>query len=166
MTNNDKVAERPQWHALLAPVPADVRLRRQLVASPTVLASAAGDSIAGWEQIVAELSAGGTLARVVLVTVDEAAQLLSASDMVIYRSDSKDVSGTTEVRHESIGGRFEPGGRFLGTRWVSTALERGESEQLDWDAVPNPASVADGAALRALGEDLLQRAPRRGQPDK
>ena len=41
MTSDDETTERPEWHALLAPVPADARVGRQPVASPGVLASVA-----------------------------------------------------------------------------------------------------------------------------
>ena len=49
----DRVRQIPipakPWHALLAPLPNDVIVRRQPVASPEVLSTPEAAAIAGWE---------------------------------------------------------------------------------------------------------------------
>lgn len=143
-------ARRPAWHALLAPLPADARARRQPVAPLEVQASAAGAAIAGWEQVVVELSAGAAGSRIVLAVVDGRGQLLSASDLVIDRTDAP-----ARVRHESVGGRFAPDGTFHGTRWVSSGPEPAGGDPIDWESVATPPGARDGPALRALVEGFL-----------
>ena len=143
---------RPSWHALFAPLPADAVPRRQPVAPPEVLATPAGAAIAGWEQLVLDLSAGGTAMRVVHVVLDGDGRPISASDMVFYRT------GPAEIRQESVGGRFEADGSFRGTRWLTTGPEPADDEPPDWESTPSEPSAADVAALRALVDEMLRRA--------
>jgi hypothetical protein len=115
------------WHALLAPLPEDVIVRRQPVGSPEVLATPEGAAIAGWEQLTVELSAGLAGLRHVLVVLDATGQPISASDTALYRvgvSKTEQDADTpsesvlsAEFYQESIGGRFETDGTFRGTRW-------------------------------------------------
>ena len=144
--------QRPSWHALLAPLPADAVPRRQPVASPEVLATPAGAAIAGWEQLVLDLSAGGTAMRVVHVVLDGDGRPISASDMVFYRTVP------AEIRQESVGGRFEADGSFRGTRWLTAGPEPADDEPPDWESTPSEPSAADIAALRALVDEMLRRA--------
>jgi hypothetical protein len=156
---------RSPWHALLAPLPADTMPRRQPVASPEVLAGPTGWAIAGWEQLVVDLSAGAAGLRNVLVVLDSHGVLLSASDSVLYRTGPggtpppADCGSPTQVRHESVGGRFEPDGSFRGTRWVSVALDPGDSDELEWESTPSEPSEDDVAALRLLAAELVRRSP-------
>ena len=143
---------RPSWHALFAPLPADAVPRRQPVAPPEVLATPAGTAIAGWEQLVLDLSAGGTAMRVVHVVLDGDGRPISASDMVFYRT------GPAEIRQESVGGRFEADGSFRGTRWLTAGPEPADDEPPDWESTPSEPSAADVAALRALVDEMLRRA--------
>lgn len=143
---------RPSWHALFAPLPAGAVPRRQPVASPEVLATPAGAAIAGWEQLVLDLSAGGTAMRVVHVILDGDGRPISASDTAFYRT------GPAEIRQESVGGRFEADGSFRGTRWLTAGPEPADDEPPDWESTPSKPSAADIAALRALVDEMLRRA--------
>ena len=160
---------RPAWHALLSPLPADTTPRRQPVASPEVLAGPTGWAIAGWEQIVVDLSAGAAGLRNVLVVLDAEGALLSASDTVLYRTGPDggappaDCESPTRVRTESVGGRFEPDGSFRGTRWLSEALDPGDTEELEWASTPSEPSADDVAALRLLAAELIRRRPAPGK---
>jgi hypothetical protein len=154
-----------EWHALFAPLPADALPRRQPVGSPEVLAGPHGWAIAGWEQLVLDLSAGAAGSRNVLVVLDPDGVLLSANDSVLYRTGPggtpppADCESPTVVRHESVGGRFEPDGSFRGTRWISVALDPGGADELDWESTPSAPSEEDIAALRLLVAEMIRRAP-------
>jgi hypothetical protein len=155
---------RPSWHALFAPLPADAVPRRQPVASPEVLATPAGAAIAGWEQLVLDLSAGGAGMRVVHVVLDGEGRPISASDMVFYRTGAPgsgapgELDVRAEIRQESVGGRFETDGSFRGTRWLTVGPEPVDDEPPDWESTPSEPSAADTAALRALVDEMLRRA--------
>jgi hypothetical protein len=154
----------PSWHALFAPLPADAVPRRQPVGTPEVLATPTGAAIAGWEQIVIDLSAGGAGLRVVHVVLDGEGRVISASDMVLYRSPEAGPGdpATVEIRQESVGGRFEANGSFRGTRWLAVGSEPEADEAPDWVMTPSEPSEADVAGLRALVADILRRAPPSG----
>jgi hypothetical protein len=148
----------PPWHALFAPLPAAAVPRRQPVASPEVLATPAGAAIAGWEQLVLDLSAGGAGMRVVHVVLDGEGRPISASDMVFYRTGAPgDPEARAEIRQESVGGRFEADGSFRGTRWLTVGPEPVDDEAPDWASTPSEPSAADIAALRALVDEMLRR---------
>ena len=156
---------RPEWHALLAPLPADAVPLRQPVAPPEILATPTGSAVAGWEQLVLYLSAAAFGSRIVLVVLDDAGAPLSASDAVLYRMDPAG-TGTTpacdavaRIHQDSVGGRFEPDGSFRGTRWHSEALDEPDAEHLAWDSTPTAPSDAEVAALKALVTELLRRRP-------
>lgn len=151
------------WHALLAPLPPEATPAHQPVASPEILATPEGAAIAGWTQLVVHLSAGCDGLRIVLVVIDEQGALLCASDAVVYRREEEadaesEGTGRAHFRHESIGGRFEPDGRFTGRHWESEATET-------MDGVQEPAAPPTGrdptpdevTALRALVDEVRRR---------
>jgi hypothetical protein len=160
---------RPAWHALLAPLPADAMPRRQPVAPPEVLAGPNGWAIAGWEQLTLDLSAGANGLRHVLVVLDAGGVLLSANDTVLLRTGPNDTpppadcDSPAEIRHESIGGRFEPDGSFRGTRWLSVAFDPGGADELEWESTPSEPSADDVAALRVLVAEVMRRSPAPGK---
>ncbi len=151
----------PAWHVLLGPLPEDAIPERKPVGSPEVLATPAGRSIAGWEQLSINLSAGGAGLRSVLVVLDASGTLLSASDAVLYRTGN-DQRAT--ILHLSVGGRFEPDGSFHGTRWHSVAVEQDEQEP-EWESTPSAPSPEDVEALRALVVEVIQRQPGRTETE-
>jgi len=153
------------WHTLFGPLPADTVPRRQPVGTPEVLATPAGAAIAGWEQLVLHLSAGGTGLRVVHVVLDGEGRPISASDMVFYRTDPPGTGGPddpptpAEIRQESVGGRFGTDGSFRGTRWLTVGPEPKDEDAPQWESTPSEPNAADVAALRALVAEMLRRSP-------
>jgi hypothetical protein len=162
------LSNRPAWHALLAPLPADAILARQPVAPPEVLARPEGAAVAGWEQLVVHLSAVPNGSRTVLVLVDGDGRPLSASDGVVYRTElpagtAGDPRPAVQFEMESVGGRLELDGRFLGTRWRTVTITReveDEEEVERREATPSAPSDADVAALKALVAEIVRRAAR------
>jgi hypothetical protein len=154
------------WHALLAPLPPEATPCRQPVAPPEVLATPAGAAVAGWEQLVVELSAGAAGLRVVMVVLDATGQPISASDMVLYRSEVAGGTGaegacsSVEIHQESVGGRLEPDGMFRGTHWRMVGREPIDDEDPKWESTPSEPSVAEVAGLKALVAELLRRQSR------
>ncbi len=147
------MASTPAWLALLAPLPAEAKPRRRPVASPEVLRTEAGAAIAGWTELILELTAGPAGMRVVLVVCDAQGRPIGASDMVYHRSAGTPV----ELRQESLGGRLELDGTFRGTRWRSVALEPVQGSAAQWESTPSEPGPDDVAGLRALVADLLRR---------
>jgi hypothetical protein len=146
------------WHALLAPLPPDAVPAEQPLAPASVLATPEGAAIAGWRQLVVHMSAGCDGLRVVLVMLDEAGVLLSASDGVVYRRE--DGPHRVHFRHETFGGRFEPDGRFAGRHWTSLSVEI-DGEVAEAEASPpvgREPNVMETAALRDLAADVVRRA--------
>jgi hypothetical protein len=158
---------RAPWHALLAPLPADARVQRKPVVPSELRGSPTSAAIAGWEQLTVLLSAGEAGLRHVLVTLDETGRAISAGDLALFEAHVTDASGAALIDHvqESIGGRFEPDGRFLGTRWRTTGRYPPETEEPPLDSVPSAPSEAEAEALRALVADVLARAPARAADD-
>ena len=108
--------ERPDWLALLAPLPVDVKPERKPVASAEQLASGTAGPIAGWQSITVNLSEPDYGLRHVQITLDEQGQLLSGGDHVMFvREITPDGNEATLTDHESVGGRFEQDGSFRGT---------------------------------------------------
>lgn len=140
------------WHALLAPLPAGVVVRRKPVAPPEILATPDGASIAGWDQLTVDLSAGAAGLRVVLVVIDAAGQVLSASDTVLYSADPLPGS----FRQETLGGRFETDGTFRGTRWRTTGVET-DDDTPRLESTPSAPTDAEIAGIKALVADVLRR---------
>lgn len=153
----------PAWHALFAPLPADAVPRRGPVGPPEVLAKPEGAAIAGWEQLVIELSAGPAGLRIAMVVLDGAGQPISASDMVLYRTPitgaiGADSSGQDiEYIQESVGGRLEPDGTFRGTRWRTVGRAPADAEDPQLEATPSEPSAGDVAGIKALVADILSR---------
>lgn len=152
-------ASAPGWHKLFAPLPAEEIPLRGPVAPPEVLARPEGAAVAGWEQLVVELSAGHAGLRVVLVVRDAHGRPLSASDMVLYRSEHKQDGATlVEYRQESVGGSFEADGTFRGTRWQTLSAETADGQEVRREATPSAPSPQDVLALKALVDEVLRRA--------
>ncbi|HUF35983.1 MAG TPA: hypothetical protein VMN37_08535 [Gemmatimonadales bacterium] len=147
------------WHALLAPLPPHALPRRAPVASAPLLAAGAADAIAGWEDLVVELSAGPAGLRAIMCLIDGEGRLLSASDHVLFRFPG---SEPVQVRHESIGGRFEEDGTFNGTCWIVEGPEPEEDEEPGWTMSPRPPTGAEADLLRALVAEVLRRGARNG----
>jgi hypothetical protein len=155
------------WHALLAPLPENVIVRRQPVGSPEVLAMPEGAAIAGWEQLTVELSAGLAGLWHVLVVLDATGRPISASDTVLYRLEVLKSSGHTdtpsdsllsaEFYHESIGGRFEADGTFRGTRWQIFGKEQPDGSDAQMKSTPSEPSEADIASLKNLVAEIMRR---------
>jgi len=155
---------RPSWHALLAPLPADVVPTRQPLVSTGMAAGTASSPIAGWQQLVLHLSAGTAGLRTVLVVLDAAGTVLSASDVVLYRNAPTDNSSKSHdsspgtLLQLSIGGRFEDDGSFHGTRWHSVAVEQDDDPA--WESTPSEPSPDDVEGLRTVAAELIRRQPR------
>ena len=123
-------------------------------------------AVAGWEQLVVHLSTVPNGSRTVLVVIDADGRPISASDGVLYRTEL--AAGTADdprpmVRFdmESVGGRLEPDGRFLGTRWRSLTFElEGTEDVARREATPSAPSDADVAAIKALVAEIVRRAAR------
>lgn len=147
---------RPAWHALLAPLPANVTLRRQPVASPEILAGPHGEAIAGWEQVTIEMSAGAAGLRHVLVVLDAGGRPISAGDTVLFRRE-RPPQPRVELRQQSVGGRLEADGTFRGTRWESVAMESAEDDEPRWELTPSTPGPDDVAGVMALVADVLRR---------
>jgi hypothetical protein len=147
------------WHRLLAPLPADAVPRRSPVVSPEILATPEGAAVAGWEQLLVELSAGDAGLRVLLVVLDAKAQPISASDMVMYRSETvQNDEAVTEYRHESLGGRLEADGSFRGTRWHMLNVQAADGREISKEATPSEPGAAEVSALKELVAEVLRRA--------
>jgi hypothetical protein len=139
------------------------------VAPPEILARPEGNAIAGWQQLTIDLSDPGAGLRHVLVVLDETGRAISASDAVLYRTDLPDGDGgdprpAVRWEHENVGGRLEPDGRFLGTRWRTVTVTNVDSDEVEDEEVrrqestPSTPSDADVAAIKALIAEVRRRA--------
>jgi hypothetical protein len=149
------LTERPAWQALLAPLPPDAVPKREAVAPPEVLATPEGAAIAGWDHVVLHLSDPCRGLRTLLVVIDAAGTLLSAGDSVFVRIDTDPPT----VRHESIGGRFEPDGTFRGAHWVSVGPDLGPDDDspTELESTRTDPTPEEVAALRGLVDEMLRR---------
>jgi hypothetical protein len=156
------MSDRPAWHALFAPIPADAVIERKPVASPQQIADGSAAAIAGWDSITVYLSAHGGL-RHVMVTLDADDRLLSGADAVLFsRTEQRAGVEVTIYDHENIGGRFERDGSFRGTYWQTRTEQVGDDDEgAVSQATPFPPTDAQTAALRRLVADVLRRAPAR-----
>lgn len=137
---------KPAWHELFAPLPDDVVVQRKPVA----------ERLPGWESLTVELSAGAAGLRHVMVTLDGSGTPISAGDWVMYCSGKP-----VRYVHENVGGRLQPDGSFLGTRWRSVALEiPGSDETETQEMEQSEPSDEDVAHIRRLVAELLRRAPK------
>ena len=127
------------------------------MAPPEILARPEGAAVAGWQQLVLHLSEVPTGSRTVLVLLDADGRPISASDDVLYRIEQPD--GMVRFEMESVGGRLEPDGRFLGTRWRSVSVQReNEDDATPLEATPSTPSDEDVAAIKALVAEVVRRA--------
>jgi hypothetical protein len=128
------------------------------VAPLEVMGRPEGAAVAGWQQVVLHLSDVPRGSRTILVVVDADGRPLSASDGVLYRMELPE--GTIRFEMESVGGRLEPDGRFLGTRWHSVSLQHGEDEEntTPLESTPSAPSDEDIASIKALVAEMLRRA--------
>lgn len=145
------------WHALLAPVPPDAVPTRKPVGTPEVLASPEGAAIAGWSQVTLQLTAGRAGLRNLIIVLDAGARPIAASDHVLFWSPGDEPSDPGRIRQESIGGRLEADGSFIGTCWLMTGPAPKDDEPPQWDSTHRPPTAAETAALRELVAELLAR---------
>jgi hypothetical protein len=123
-------------------------------------------AVAVWEQLVVHLSVVPNGSRTVLVVIDADGRPISASDGVLYRTElpagtADDPRPMVRFDMESVGGRLEPDGRFLGTRWRSLTFElEGTEDVARREATPSAPSDADIAAIKALVAEIVRRAAR------
>ncbi|HKQ30941.1 MAG TPA: hypothetical protein VJS66_06630 [Burkholderiales bacterium] len=149
-------APASSWHNLFAPLPADIVPRRTPVALPEVLKLPQAEAIAGWHQLTIELSAGEAGMRVAMVVLDADGRPISASDMVMHRS--QEAEGRVRYVHENVGGRLEADERFFGTRWRSVVVENAAGEQLQSEHIPSAPSEQDVTAMKSLIAEIARRA--------
>jgi hypothetical protein len=147
-------SSRPDWHALFAPLPASAVVQRKPVLSRELASRPESAAIAGWESLTVELSAGADGLRHVMVTLDGSGTPISAGDWVLYCSGNP-----VQYVHENVGGRIQPDGSFLGTRWRSVAVEvAGQEEPEVKETVSSPPTPEDVTAIQALVKEILRRA--------
>ena len=145
---------KPDWHALFAPLPADAVVRRKPVLPPELAGKRESAAIAGWQSLTVELSAGAQGLRHVMVTLDATGTPVSAGDWVLYCSGQP-----VQYVHENLGGRIQPDGSFLGTRWRTVMVEvPGADEPETRETARSEPTPQDVAALMALVKELLKRA--------
>jgi hypothetical protein len=136
------LSSKRDWHALFAPLPDDAIVKRQSV-----------PELKGWEQLSVELSAGAAGQRHVMVVLENGTPI-SAGDWVLYCSGIP-----VQYVHENVGGRIQPDGSFLGTRWRTTAVDLpGADDPETKEMVKSDPTPEDVAALMALVKELLRRA--------
>lgn len=145
---------RPAWHALFAPLPADAEVRRAPVLSGELAGKPQSAAVKGWESVSVELSAGAAGLRHAMVTLDASGAPISAGDWVLYCSGKP-----VQYVHENVGGRIQPNGTFLGTRWRSVAVEvPGSEEPQTRETTHSEPSEEDIAGLMRVVRELLSRA--------
>jgi hypothetical protein len=151
--------QRPTWHTLLAPLPAEAVPVRKPIGSPEILGTPQGAAIAGWQNLSLNLSAGTFGLRHLLIVLDETGRPIAASDHVLLRWENpSDPSGPWLMRQESIGGRLEEDGRVLGTCWTVTGPEPREDEPPAWESTPRPPTDEETAVLKRLVAEIVRRA--------
>ena len=144
---------RAAWHALFAPLPDGAKVRRKPVLSEELAAKPESAAIAGWQSVSVELSAGTDGLRHVMVTLDASGTPISAGDWVLYCSGKP-----VEYVHENVGGRIQPDGSFLGTRWRTVAVEVAGSEEPETrETVSSEPTEEDIAGLMRMVRELLSR---------
>jgi len=144
----------PAWQALLAPLPPGAAPKRRRLGPESSSPDEPPSAIAGWSELVLDLSAGPGGIRVVHVVLDPGDRPLAASDLVYFRPQPAD-RPDSHHRQESIGGRFEDDGSFRGTCWVGVATGPAESDDLHWDLTPSQPEEGQVAALRSLVASIL-----------
>lgn len=145
------------WHQLLAPLPDDVTVKSQPVASPELAATTDVSAIAGWHQLTCEMSGGAAGLRHLLVVLDQTGQPISAGDYVL-RCSPVDAS-LTRFEHESIGGRLERDGTFNGTcHWMVFIRPDDSDEQSEpVEASSRRPANEEVEALKSLVATIIQK---------
>ena len=141
-------------------MPPDAKVERAPVAAAELIASGSAEAIAGWHSIRVHLSAPDFGLRHVLITVDQDGRLLSGGDHVmIVLETTPDGVEATLTEHESVGGRFEADGSFLGTYWKTTFQNNPDEEEssVTRSAERRRPSDEEVAALRGIIADVLGR---------
>lgn len=123
------------------------------MASPELVQSGRAGAVAGWEDLMVEMSAGVDGLRIVQVLLDGERRLLGASDHVLFRDTAVE---PVRIRQESLGGRFEPDGAFTGTFWTAEGPEPGEDAS-KWQMSPRAPSEVEVAGLRVLVAEVVRR---------
>jgi len=147
-------SSRPDWHKLFAPLPKSAVVQRKPVLSAELAGKPESAAVAGWQSLTVELSAGAGGLRHVMVTLDGSGAPISAGDWVLYCSGNP-----VQYVHENVGGRIQPDGSFLGTRWRSVAVEvAGQEEPEVKETASSAPTPEDVAAIQALVKEVLRRA--------
>lgn len=146
---------RPAWHRLLAPLPDGAIPERRPVTPPELRDAPTAAAIAGWEQVTLHLSEPGRCLRHLLVVLDAGGRVISGSDLVHERLPQP--GGGAAIHQQSIGGRFEPDGSFLGTCWQTAGPEPAGEEEPRWLHASSAPSVAHSSRLAELAAELVRR---------
>lgn len=154
------MSELPEWMSLLAPVPPDAVPERTPVATAQQIADGTDGPIAGWENVIVNLSLVGTGLRHILITLDGTGRVIAAGDHVMVAHDeTRDGIAFTISDHENIGGRFEEDGLFRGTRWKTHMEGRADADQAGETAsTPSTPTDDEVAALRRIVAEIMSRA--------
>lgn len=151
----------PAWLALLSPVPIDAVIERKPVASAQQIATGTAGPIAGWQSVTVNLSEPKYGLRHVQITLDADGRLLSGGDHVMFvRETTPDGEIATLIDHESVGGRFEKDGSFLGTHWLMTlqsGVDGDDDKSITRRADHRPPTAEEVAALKRIIDELLSR---------
>ena len=88
-----------------------------------------------------------------MVTLDGSGQPISASDLVLYRTELPNGVGgdpRPAVRFEqhTVGGRLEADGTFRGTRWHTVGLEHESEDEPAMQLTPSTPSSEDIVAIK------------------
>ena len=149
----------PAWLELLSPLPGDAKPERKPVASAQQIEQGTAGPITGWHNIMVNLSDPGVGLRHVQITLDAAGTLLAGGDHVMFVRETRPGGEVILTDHESIGGRFEKDGSFLGTHWKTT-LESSAGEEegsITRNAEHRSPTDDEITALRGIIDDVLQR---------
>jgi hypothetical protein len=150
---------RPEWHTLLGPLPTGAIPVRKPIGSPELLATGDGAAIAGWQNLSLDLSGGTFGLRHLLVVLDETGRAIAGSDHVLLHwQNPSDPSGPLQMRQESIGGRLEEDGGFLGTCWTVTGPEPPDDQPSAWESIPRQPTDEEAAMLKRLVAEIVLRA--------
>jgi len=150
----------PFWLALLSPIPPGAKPQRKPVASAEQLAKGTAGPIAGWVSVSVNLSEPKYGLRHVLVTLDENGQVLSGSDHVMFVRETTPDDVATLTEHESVGGRFEKDGSFLGTYWkmmLESAPDGDDENSVARSSEKRTPTTDEIDALRRIIADILSR---------
>jgi hypothetical protein len=136
-----------------------VKVDKAPVATAEQIASGTAKAIEGWHSVRVFLSEPEFGLRHLLITLDQDDRLLSGGDHVMFVLETTpDGSEATLTAHESVGGRFETDGSFLGTYWNTTSENSpGEDAGVTRTAERRPPSDEEITKLRGLIEDVLGR---------